>query len=165
MTKAQYEARITELEEEVHKLKKLLPEPERQVEPLNPVWKPEINDAFYTIFNDGTISSYRWTGDFEDEFMLQTANIFRTKADAEFALDRRKVLSEMERWRGEPDDPYAIALSINAEGNPEVIIFNRYSTMNYGEYRFSKWDYASACIKCVGEDRLIKYYFRYGEKS
>lgn len=165
MTKAQYEARITELEEEVHKLKKLLPELERQVEPLNPVWKPETNDAFYTIFNDGTISSYRWTGDFEDEFMLQTANIFRTKADAEFALERRKVLSEMDQWRGELYDPYAIGLFNNTTGDLEVIIFNRYSMASFGEYRFSGWDYAKACIDSVGEDRLIKYYFRYGEKS
>lgn len=165
MTKAQYEARITELEEEVHKLKKLLPEPERSVEPPNPAWTLDINDTFYTVLNDGTIGSYRWMGDNIDGCILRSGNLFRTKADAEFTLERRKVLSEMEQWRGEPDDPYAIALSINAEGNPEVIIFNRYSTMNYGEYRFSKWDYANACIKCVGEDRLIKYYFRYGEKS
>lgn len=165
MTKAQYEARITELEEEIHELKKQLPGPERPILPPNPVWIPDINDAYYTLFNDGTITLYRWSGDYSDKFMLSSGNIFRTKDDAEFAHERRKVISEIDQWCGKPDDPYAIALSFNAEEEPEVIIFNRYSTMNYGEYRFSKWDYASACIKCVGEDRLIKYYFRYGEKS
>lgn len=165
MTKAQYEARITELEEEVHKLKKQLPESEKPIEPPSPIWTPEINDAFYTIFNDGTISSYRWSGDFEDEFMLQTANIFRTKADAEFTLERRKVLSEMDQWRGKLDGPYAIGLYNNSVGEPDVIIFNRYSMSNYGEYRFPAWDYASACIDYIGKERLIKYYFRYGDKT
>lgn len=165
MTKAQYEARITELEEKIHELKKLLPEPERSVEPPNPVWMPEINDTIYATHNDGTIGSYRWLGDCVDELVLSAGNIFRTKADAEFALERRKVLSEMDQWRGEPDDQYAISLFDDADGKTEVVIDNRYSAANYGEYRFSKWDYARACIDSVGKDRLIKYYFRCGEKS
>lgn len=76
---ADFDKRIKDLEQ---------PKPKRRV--------LKYNEWYYYIDDEGDIVQSFWTDTESDNKRLQLNNIFRTKNEAKFELERRKVFEEVE---------------------------------------------------------------------
>lgn len=79
-----------------------------------------------------------------------------TKAEAEFAAERLKVLTEMREWVGNWNDEFSLRYDENSGIETYLHLF---PCKTYGEMRFATKEDAINCIEAVGEERLKKYYF------
>jgi hypothetical protein len=124
--------------------------------PLHPRWKPERDEHYYTIDIGGACAGWEtWDSDNLDGDIYSLGFVFKTEAEADFALERMKVLAEMQEWAGKWDDPVILQYNMI---NCEIVIRYCPHACN-GEIRFSNSQDAIDCIKAVGEDRIKKYYF------
>lgn len=124
-------------------------------------WMPKESEFYYYIGDTGGIHIDRWNSDNIDEFRFSIGNVFRRdnvfqiSREAEFALERMKVLTEMQEWAGKWDDP--VILQYNMINCDIVTRFCPHACN--GEIRFSNSHDAIECVKAIGEDRIKKYYF------
>ena len=131
-------------------------------------WKPELDDNYYIIFSDGSIDYTNYDCDWDDKRIMAIGNCFQTEEQAEFMVEKLKVIHELEKFA--------------YENNTEEIDWNDtnqeklYLTMNYMDkcidvfYTYS-WIYspsniyftskkiAKEAIETIGEERIKKYYF------
>lgn len=130
---------------------------EEKPKPPHPRWKPEEEKLYYTI-NTGyaCAGSNTWDGDNIDGDIYSLGFVFKTEAEAEFAIERLKVLAEMREWAGNWDDEFTLRYNENSGIETYIHVF---PFKSYGEMRFATKEDAENCIKAVGKDRLIKYYF------
>lgn len=154
MTNKEYEQRLEALEREIAALRQETVEDE----PSPPHQRPELKqgDKYYYITTDGSILSKSWCNTLRDDNCRAIGNMFRTWDAVEYAAEYYKVLAEMREWSGKWDDPWRI-LYIDGRVEQETVFVGR--CISYGELRFASERDAINCIKAVGEDRLIKYYF------
>ena len=142
---------------------------EKANKPKSKVWKPEIGERFYYIMsNDTTIDYFAWRGDATDEAHYTIGNCFKTREEAEFALERLKVIAEMKRYIAEHDD---VKLDWNdCEQSKYYLVYNHYtvfidclssSAIQSVERGLcaSKGSILSDMLGKIGEDRIKKYYF------
>lgn len=88
-------------------------------------------------------------------------NIFRTKAEADFAIEKLKVIHELkqfaiskDKWsKGTPYWTIGLNLDLNS-----LTIMNAGCHIKYGEIYFSTRKMAEKAIEAVGEERVKKYY-------
>lgn len=168
MTIKELEKKLAELEElhveteNLHaKLKAQIAELKAQCEelpePPHPRWKPEREKLYYSInIGHACAGINTWDSDNLDGDIYSLGFVFKTEAEAEFAIERLKVLAEMREWAGKWDDEYTLRYENNGRINTFFIALTYKS---YGEMRFATWEDAIGCIKAVGEDRIKKYYF------
>lgn len=154
MTKMEYNDRLAELQAQLDELKNA------QIEdaPPHPRWVPSNADTYYSIGTCGDVFQ-DWTDDINSEIdksRLSSGNVFKTKAEAEFAAAQRKVLAEMREWAGNWDDEYSLRYD---EDNGIEAFFQVSYQKSYGEMRFATKKDAENCIEAVGKDRIKKYYF------
>lgn len=144
---------------------------EKANNPKNKVWKPDRNERYYTISNDGTIVNLLCTSDNTDERTFTIGNCFRTKEEAEFALEKQKVITELKRFALENNES---ELNWN-NGYHKCYLFYNYKTgkvdVTYdiswktSSVYFSSEVIAKQTIETIGEDRLKKYYFEVNENE
>lgn len=139
--------------------------------PKNRVWKPDRNERYYTISNDGTLINLLCTNDNTDERTFTIGNCFKTKEEAEFALEKQKVFTELKRfalennecesdWSNEYHKYYLyynhqldkIHVARNSFAQPAIIYFCQEKI-------------AKKAVETIGEDRLKKYYFEVNENE
>jgi len=135
------------------------------------VWKPKAEKRYYCIVPGGNIDNFKYISAF-DKFNYDMGNCFKTQEEAEFALERLKVIAEMKRYIAEHDD---VELDWD---NPNqlkyYLAFNRQSgAIDYASIISMQAVEASLCtsvgsvllgmIKEIGQDRIKKYYFGVGE--
>lgn len=131
--------------------------------PPHPRWMPKESEFYYYIMDTGGIHIDRWNSDNIDKFRFSTGNVFRRdnvfqiSAEAEFALERLKVIAEMREWAGHNYD--GAYIYYHRPSDEIMINWNGESTYCFGEIRFKCVDDAENCIKAVGKDRIKKYYF------
>lgn len=133
--------------------------------PVNKVWKPEIGESYYTLSNEGLIIKVHYNGFFSDENRCLIGNYFKTQQEAEFALERQKVITELKRYALEHNEK---EIDWNT-GKKNLYIYYSYRikrididctiTMKENTVYFTSTEIAEAAIKAIGEDRLKKYYF------
>ena len=82
--------------------------------------------------------------------------MFKTEAEAEFAIERLKVIAEMREWAGNWNDRYAISVD---PCDKKLKVLDRILLWSNGDMRFATEKDAKNCLKAVGEDRIKKYYF------
>lgn len=122
---------------------------------------PQLADKYYTICGDMVVSNYLWDNDMWDIRRASIGNIFRTKEEAEFAVERLKVLAEMRKF-AEPFDAewdyntYHYYIYYDCEH--ECLDVYQNALMRCGELYFESKKKARECIEAVGEDRIKKYY-------
>ena len=137
------------------------------------VWKPNENDLYYFATCDGSIYSDTWYNIEIEKKMYSLGNCFKTKEEAEFALERQKVIVEMERFAKESgfdqrSSQSGVILScsrlprIPSESKPRWVL----GTVRYypgerlgGGVAFCSEFEALQAVQSVGEDRIKKYYF------
>lgn len=166
MTIEELEEKMTELEklqaetENLHaKLKAQIAElkAQREEPPIPPHKRPEMNRGeknYYINFYGGTSSSM-WLNTEWDLWRLHIGNVFLTEEAAKYAEEFIKVLDEMREWAGQYNDPWKLI----SDGKIVDVSPLYNSDVLSGEMRFATLYDARNCIKAVGEDRLIKYYF------
>ena len=125
---------------------------EHKPEPPHPRWEPVVSEEYWHV-DYGTTYKHIWRDSLLDEAQHTIGNVLKTKADAEFAVERLRVIAEMKEWAGEWDDPWAIEYD-----NYGMVECVRDSILT-GGMRFASDDDAYNCIKAVGVDRIKKYYF------
>lgn len=151
---------MTEIEEIKAEIAKLQEKVERlEAEAAqNDEW-PKVGDAYYSISDTGQIERYLWDGCENDIDTASIGNMFRTEEDAEFAVERLKVLAEMRKFAFEPDwdDESQVKYFMRLRGGN--IELNVIATLNFGIPVFESEERARACIEAIGEERLKKYWF------
>ena len=137
------------------------------------VWKPEIGERYYHIRCDAwnMINSYNWNDDSYDKRYYEIGNCFKTKEEAEFALEKQKVFTELKRFALENNER---ELDWNNEYHKYYLFYN-YKTGKVDVAYDISWKtslvyflsevIAKQTIEKIGEDRLKKYYFEVNDNE
>ena len=142
--------RIEELEKELAELKCKVKE--------GPKF-PEYGDGYWYIDDYGYILNEKWDGlDFE-EFRLEIGNMFKTKEQAEFAVEKLKVEAELQKF-GRPfkEDEYNYFIEINSYYK-YLAVHSNDSYRTQGTIYFESTAIANEATDTVGEERIKKYIF------
>ena len=132
------------------------------------VWKPQNGDKYYSIADYGCI--FRCikvdANDCIDESRYAIGNCFKTREEAEFALERQKVIVELERFAKENntiDNPHwslwynMVSDEICARPFGGAITINNYGAAIIPS--FTSEELALEAAETIGKERLKKYYF------
>lgn len=122
----------------------------------------EKGDFYWSISESGSLTGTAWTGIKYDESCYRIGNVFKTMAEAEFEVEKRKVLHEL-RMMGKPFVRGKFNLVIYME-DENIIISRAILNTLYGNYYFRTKDEAENAIKKIGEDRIKKYLFGIDEE-
>ena len=131
------------------------------------VWKPENNETYFYISGCGVISSRMWinNNDTNNKY-YEIGNCFKTKEEAEFALEKRRVEVELQRfaeennecetdWKDENQNKYYMYYN-NVTGEIEDSVL--YRSKIAGVVYFSSIKILENAIQVIGKGRLKKYY-------
>lgn len=130
------------------------------------VWKPEDNEKYFYVSGRGVINICRWINDTTDNGCYEIGNCFKTKEEAEFALEKAKVEAELRRFAEEnneyeidweDDDQKKWFIYYNCDTKKIDIIYN--TVLKTHCIHFSSKEITKQAIDYIGEERLKKYYF------
>lgn len=122
-------------------------------------WKPECNEKYYIINDSSSVVSSSWDNDDTDNGRYAIGNCFKTKEEAEFALEKRRVEVELRRFAEENNDfdtgvmRYFISYNLDLKITVDQIYGARLKSIY-----FSSKEVAKKAIRTIGERRLRKYY-------
>lgn len=163
-----YEERIAELEKQLADLKAEI----KSAEAAPGVWEPGMGEWYFFLDDRGTPASTFNAGVVATTLNLKDrrsiGNCFRTKEEAEFAVERLKVLAEMRKyakgfkpdWSNTYTQKYLLYVRTDcANSKRRYVVVADYNTINHGIIYFASVKDAKACIDGIGEERLLKYYF------
>ena len=162
--------KIEELNKELEELQTKIKEVQNKIDDVKQekAWPPKYGDTYRIIFSDGTVGTTTWLNDQMDNRRMSAGNIFQTKEEAEFEVERRKLITELKKfamkridWRANRYDGemYYIYLS----GKNEIKI-NRARGFVHSTLYFESPEKAKEAIATIGEDRVKKYYFEVDEE-
>lgn len=121
----------------------------------------EYNSKYWYIF-DGKVCASIWTGREDDKSRLCIGNAFHTKKEAEFALEKLKVIHELKQF-AEPKntvwDFNEYHHIIYYDYTRDEINYSYLTIMKFSDATFATEEMARKAVKAVGEDRIKKYYF------
>ena len=144
------------VQDEIKALKQRISELEEQAR--DELFPQEGNDYYYTTML-GRVCHGSWDNLNSETIMLELGNIYRTKEEAEFDVEKKKVETELLKFSRpfeEDGNNYLIELSM----------FDKTLTVEddecwpiQGVIYFESIEKALQAIKSVGEDRIKKYIF------
>lgn len=145
------------LQEELKALKERIAELEEQVKVEQEF--PQDGDGYWYIDDEGYISNEKWDGlDFE-EYRLAVGNIFKTKKQAEFAVEKLKVEAELRKFsKPFKEDGNNCFIQINSSYN-NIVIDTDEGYQTQGTIYYETRNEALLAIESVGEERIKKYIF------
>lgn len=120
-------------------------------------------DAYWTLDDSAEVSETRWATDYIDRARLAIGNVFRTKADAEREIERRKVLTELRRlareswgdgkadWSNSVQNKYRLHFDYYTEGW-HASFCN--AVRQQGAVWFATEQAAQAAVETIGAERL-----------
>lgn len=142
-----------------NKLKELLVKPKPKT-----VWDLKDGDSYYYLDSSGDVGRIHWDGCTDDEMTIAFGNVFLTKEEAEFELERRKCEAIMLKYGRRTfkyeDDNYFIRFdNDDKQAFVEVWRLNQFQ----GSIYFDTEELAQKAIDEISEERLKKYVFRVEE--
>jgi len=141
---------IKELKQRIAELEELAKE-EREF--------PQLGDEYWYIDNDGVVMEMEWRGIEYDQGRLSIDNVYRTKEQAEFVLEKLKVKAELRKLSDSWDlEKTQYTFSFNWEVGEFEIDYPDYNQYP-GSYYFDGLDSWEQAIESVGEERIKKYIF------
>ena len=168
MNKQEIQSKIEELEKRFAKFKELENElttiKEGLKKPESKVFKPKIDDIYYYICSSGIIDYVNWKDTEIDNQRYALGNCFRTKEEAEFEVEKLKVIAELKRFALEHNEPIDWN---NVKQNKYFIYFyykdemidvDFWQTLKHNDIYFTSEELAQQAIKEIGEDKIKKYY-------
>ena len=145
------------LQEELKVLKERITELEEQAKEEQEF--PKDYDEYWYIDSDGDILNDEWGGFASEEGMLEIGNIFKTKEEAEFAVEKLKVEAELREFGrpfDEDDNNYFIELSMF---DKTLTIDDDECWQIQGVIYFESTEKALQAVDAVGQERIKKYIF------
>ena len=119
---------------------------------------PKEYDTYYYISADGGVDKLKWRNLKIDNWLYNIGNCFKTEKDAEFVVEKRKVVVELERfarkYNGDRGEYYYYLTCENNHVSPMALQIIRLHGV-----KFTSREIAQKAIDAIGEDRLKKYYF------
>lgn len=120
----------------------------------------------YWCILGGKVCEGMWIDGEEDEKRLSIGNTFHTKEEAEFALEKLKVIHELKQF-AEPKnsvwDFKECHYVIHYDYTRDRIDYSCLSIMKFSDITFATKEIAKKAVKAVGEDRITKYYLEVEE--
>lgn len=142
--------RIEELEKELLELKELVKEEQEF---------PQVRDTYWCVTANGRVSECQW---YKAEFDLQAqmmGNIFQTREQAEFVVEKIKVENELRKLSVSWDlENTQYTFSFDWECGELKIEYPDYNQYPNSYYFYSADDLQQA-IETVGRERIKKYIF------
>lgn len=127
-------------------------------------WKPNLGENYFRIDHFDNITSLEWENDVYDNKYYNARDIYKTKEEAEFEVERRKIMIELQNYADEhngeianPSDAFWIAFD---EDDMSITVEMESYLPPVGAVLFSNGDTAYDAIEAIGEDRILKYMFR-----
>lgn len=134
---------------------------------LSLFWMPKCGDEYYCVSSYGGVAKCVWGDYITDKIRHSLNNVFRTQKEAEFELERLKVLAELRRLAGKDklengiDDFKMYGLCcINMNELIVCTFFVKDITGTPHRYLFSTEESAKNAIEEIGKERLKKYLFK-----
>lgn len=159
-------ATATIVKEFTEKLQKLadINKDENKEEETNKRWKPNWGENYFRIDAFDNIISLEWENDAFDNKYYNARNIYKTKEEAEFEVERRKIMTELQNYadehNGEIAHPsYAFWIGLDEDDMSITVDCESYLPP-VGTVLFSDEGTAYDAVEAIGEDRIIKYMFR-----
>lgn len=124
---------------------------------------PNEGDVYYLVNSKGVVRSSIYNNVKAIHSMRKEyGNVYKTEAEAEFAMQRSKVCAELTKYAEPLDTPWDgrkhYTILFNASCN-EIEITEWVFTKCGGDIWFKTKVDADIAVKNVGEDRVLKYYF------
>lgn len=161
MNKQEILDEIAELKERLNSLEKMY----NSLTPPNKRWRAKKGDCYYYMNHAGAICSDTEGEQIKDTHRYRIGNYFETVYDADFERERLKVIAELREW-ATPADDFDFTFNTN-EIKKYIIVLEsdkitveKYYAYQPSELCFISREMATNAINAVGEERIIKYYFR-----
>lgn len=158
MTKQEIQQKIEELQKQIDELKNI------KIEEKQKNWEPAVDEKYYYINSVGKINCYHFIDDEFDNDCIKLGNCYRTKKEAEFAVNKIKYTQMFKRFIEERSDPIDWR---NKEKKKWYIAYDfeeHHIEIDFDEYFMSQGTiYASSeqilkdAVAYVGEDKVKKY--------
>lgn len=132
-------------------------------EPPKTVWDLKEGDTYYSIYGNGNVSSEKkWFDDDYENNYREIGNVFLTKEEAEFEVERRKVETEMLRLGGrrvfkKGENNWYIFCDFDT-GHVDSD-YDVYDNCGQGTIYFDSTKEVQNVIERVGKKRIKKYLF------
>lgn len=143
--------------------KQLLDLVEKANTPKSMLWKPEKDEAYFYIISTGEVARDVSENSASDETSFSIGNYFRTAEEAEFAVERLKVLHELRQYANGfhpvKDREGGFVLAYYYRSQEIEIVDGDGVEYLFADIYFETREIAQAAIKGIGEERLKKYYF------
>lgn len=120
---------------------------------------PQLGNTYYCIDQNGRIARTKWDEATFDLEVRELGNVFRTKEDAEFAVEKLKVEAELRKFstKYKPyTELYRLAFHSNSEKIIDVVANQSFQDITF---HFADRDVAMEAVKSIGEHRIKKYIF------
>ena len=168
------------LDEQIENTKKLLAHLEEQkaneceavtgAKPKMPkMWIPKVGHNYYTIMSEGDIGVYPWYADETDISRYNIGNVYKTREEAEFEVERRRVEFELRKYIYEHGGGNGEFMLGEADNYIYYSIdecrlkFENSSGCQFSDIYSNSRDILRGAINAIGEDRIKKYYLRVKE--
>ena len=131
------------------------------------IWKPEYGDWYWYISSDGQVDNCEWVNAPMDLGRYAMGNCFRTREEAEFAREKQKIKTELQRYADEHNDPnkekwdginlhYTIRYDV---GDEALTRSSSYVVQNINDIYFTSEDIVKNAVDYIGAKRIMKYLF------
>ena len=145
------------LQEELKALKERIAELEEQVEEEKEF--PQVEDDYWYVDGDAEVMLAVWYGDDYDKGRVSIENVFKTKEQAEFAVEKLKVEAELRKF-SRPFEIYGTNYYLYfAKDDGFIGIACLTTSLAQGAIYFESENKAQQAIQSVGEERIKKYIF------
>lgn len=171
MNKQEILDEIASLKEQLNNLEKLYD----SFNPPNKRWRAEKDDKYYFISTGGSINYDIENVVVLDDLRYVLGNYFKTAEEAEFEIERLKVIAELKEWatpisefnwdNSSNERKYTLEIKGTGENIHLTLGFYYHSSIQTSDLCFQSEEVAKSAIESVGEERIIKYYFRRGENN
>lgn len=127
------------------------------------VYDLKYGDEYFFLTESGIVQGGIWRDDSGDHNRIRLGNVFLTKEDAEFTVERLKVIAELKKYAKEfSDEEWE---KMNSPKHYLVYDYEDYVVricvvrfMKNNAIYFESEEKAKEAIEAVGEDRIKKYY-------
>lgn len=155
------------LQQELAALRKRIDELEAQAKTEATDSWPKIGDTYFFVDGDGDVMDSQWGSDLFDASRMNIGNVYRSVAEAEHEIERRKVLTELRRlaktsWAGVKIDwpdaaqyKWQIRFVHGAADGGKFGAINWYAVQHQSAVAFATQEAAQSAIETIGADRLM----------
>ena len=134
-------------------------------------FKPKSNDNYYIITDGSTVCCAYCEDNKWDESRFNIGNMFETREEAEFALEKQKVYTQLKRyafehnegaidWDDTKQEKWYINLDIKYKS---LVITYNLTWKSINDVHFTSKEIAKNAISEIGEEKIKKYLFEVEE--